>query len=693
MQHDVTATNRLISETSPYLLQHAHNPVDWFPWNEEALSLAQELNKPILLSIGYSACHWCHVMAHESFEDAVTAQVMNQLFINIKIDREERPDLDKIYQLAHQVLTQRGGGWPLTMILTPDTQTPFFAGTYFPKEPRHEMPAFVDVIKRIEGFYRHHKEDVDHHNEALLAVFRQVDASHVPGNEMISPAPIDEARCQLEKNYDQLFAGFGEAPKFPHPTNLSRLLRHWAATAIAGNPDKTALDMATTTLRAMAMGGVYDQLGGGFYRYSVDQEWMIPHFEKMLYDNGPLLVLYCEAWKATGMPLFERVALETAEWVMREMQSSEGGYYSTLDADSEGEEGRYYVWTPEAVELLLPEVEYKVFALHFGLNRVANFQSQWHLHVYESLENVADQLTMSVAEVKDHINAAKQTLFRVREERIRPGRDDKILTSWNGLMIKGLAMVGRRFQRQDVIRSAENALDFIKSTLWRNGRLLATYKDGKAHLMAYLDDYVYLIDAVLELLQARWRDGDLEFALSLAEVVLSQFEDKQNGGFYFTANDHEKLIYRPMLLSDEALPSGNGIAAQVLIRLGHVVGEARYLDAAERTLKAAWGNICRMPYAHNALLDAVEEYLYPTEIIILRGESPALLEWQQHCQQHYAPRRLVLAIPNEIERLPGGLGVRASKKGPVAYRCKGHQCSAPIEDLVLLDKVLSFNQV
>jgi len=693
MQNDSGPANRLISETSPYLLQHAYNPVDWFPWCDEALTLAQELNKPILLSIGYSACHWCHVMAHESFEDAATAQVMNALFINIKVDREERPDLDKIYQFAHQVLTQRGGGWPLSMILMPDTRTPFFAGTYFPKEPRHGMPSFVDVIKRVEGFYRHHKEDVDHHNEALLDVLRQVDASHVPGDEAITPTPIDEARFQLEKNYDGLFAGFGEAPKFPHPTNITRLLRHWASTAIAGNADKTALDMAVTTLKAMAMGGVFDQLGGGFYRYSVDQEWMIPHFEKMLYDNGPLLTLYCHAWKATADPLFERTAMETAEWVMREMQSPEGGYYSSLDADSEGEEGRYYVWTPEAVKLLLPEVEYKVFAPYFGLDRAANFEGQWHLHIYESLEKVAKSHHMEAGEARDLINSARQALFRVRDERVRPGLDDKVLTSWNGLMIKGMAMAGHCFARQDIIRSAESALDFIKTRLWINDRLLATYKGGKAHTMAYLDDYVYLIDAILELLQIRWRDGDLAFALSLAEVVLSQFEDKQNGAFYFTANDHEKLMYRPKSLPDEAMPSGNGVAAQVLIRLGHLVGETRYLEAAEKTLKAAWGNICRTPYAHNALLDAVEEYLYPTETIILRGEPKALAEWQVRCQQHYAPRRMVIAIPNHVGTLPGLLSQYVPGKTVIAYICSGHQCSAPIDDLALLDARLVTNQV
>ena len=673
-------TNRLATETSPYLLQHADNPVQWYPWNEEALNLARQLDKPILLSIGYSACHWCHVMAHESFEDEQTAQVMNDLFVNIKVDREERPDLDKIYQFAHQVLTQRGGGWPLTMILTPDDHTPFFAGTYFPKEPRYGMPSFADIIERVESFYRQNRGDVDKQNNALKDVLRQVEASYKPTDSSLSPMPLDEARRQLEKSYDGLYGGFGEAPKFPHPSNISRLFRHWSATKNDGNPDKTALDMALTTLKAMGMGGINDQLGGGFCRYSVDQEWMIPHFEKMLYDNGPLLSLYSEAWAITGEAFYQRIASETAEWVMREMQADEGGYYSSLDADSEGEEGRFYVWMPEDVKPLLSKVEYDVFAHHYGLDKQANFEGSWHLHVYETLEDTARQYGISLDEANELVASARQTLFRIREDRVKPGRDDKVLTAWNGLMIKGMAAAGRRLQRPDFIRSAESSLKFIKQQLWVSGRLLASYKDGKAHLNAYLDDYVFLVDAILELLQARWNSTDLEFAIELIEVVLDVFEDKDQGGFYFTSSDHEELIQRPKVLMDESLPAGNGVAAYVLQRLGHLLGEVRYLDAAEKSLKVAWDNILRTPYAHNTLLDAVEEYLYPPQTIIVRAKVDDLKQWQDHAAAHYSPRRFVVTISDAERELPGLLSQRIARGEFVAYVCEGHQCQPPISD-------------
>jgi len=680
--------NHLANETSPYLQQHAENPVDWYPWGEEALTLARQLDKPILLSIGYSACHWCHVMAHESFEDPATAQVMNDLFVNIKVDREERPDLDKIYQFSHQVLTQRGGGWPLTMILTPDDQTPFFAGTYFPKEQRYGMPPFVDIMRRVENFFRENRSEVVKQNDSLREVFRQVEASHQSTREEITSLPLDLARRQLENNYDGLYGGFGEAPKFPHPSNINRLLRHWAATNAEGNPDKTALDMALTTLRAMAMGGMNDQLGGGFCRYSVDQEWMIPHFEKMLYDNGPLLALYSDAWSITGDSFYRRIASETAEWVMREMQSEEGGYYSSLDADSEGEEGAYYVWHRNAVRELLSTDEYQIFAHHYGLDRQPNFEGRWHLHVYETLEDTAKKSGLTLSQAAELLTSAKQKLFRVREERVKPGRDEKILVSWNALMIKGMAISGRRLGRKDIIDSAERAVDFIQQYLWHEQRLIATYKDGKAHLNAYLDDYAFLAEALLELLQCRWRESDFNFLLSLANAMVENFHDDANGGFFFTSHDHESLIQRPKNIMDESVPSGNGVAAHVLIRLGHLLASTTYLDAAEGAIKSAWDNIQRTPYAHNTLLDAVEEYLYPTEVIVLRGEAEELEKWQQYCTQDYAPRRLVLGIPNGTEGLPDMLQQRTQKGSIVAYVCTGHECKSPVTDLEEFSKLI-----
>jgi uncharacterized protein YyaL (SSP411 family) len=701
-------TNHLSGQTSPYLLQHAHNPVDWYPWGAEALDKARREDKPILLSVGYSACHWCHVMAHESFEDAQTASVMNELFVNIKVDREERPDLDKIYQTAHHLLTQRGGGWPLTMVLTPNDHTPFFAGTYFPPAPRHGMPAFADLMRRVETFYRKQRNDIDKQNDALVAALRSTNPVSSAQETALTLAPLHTARRQIEDSFDPQFGGFSRAPKFPHPTNIELLMRQWAHSAMINGYDKAdgrALGIARFTLQMMALGGIYDQLGGGFCRYSVDDRWMIPHFEKMLYDNGPLLTLYAQATAATHEPLFRRIAIETANWVMAEMQSPEGGYYSTLDADSEGQEGKFYVWTQEQVRELLTEQEYQIIAQRFGLNRAANFEIHggisvaggrmpeateggWHLHVFENTETIARALGLPEQQVMEILGAARQKLFEAREARIHPGCDEKILTSWNGLMIKGMAVTGRLLGEDVFIDSAERALDFIKATLWKDGRLLATYKDGKAHLQAYLDDYVFLIDAILEFSQARWRDGDLAFAVELAEVVLTHFQDDAHGGFFFTADDHEKLMYRPKPVIDDATPAGNGIAATVLGRLGYLLGEPRYLEAAERTVKAAWQDIERIPYAHTTLLLALEEMLNPPQNIILRGESLAMQAWQARCHGAYAPRRLAFAIPADAKNLPPALSARSAAADVVAYVCNGHTCSAPITELAELDIVL-----
>ncbi|HRY16190.1 MAG TPA: thioredoxin domain-containing protein, partial [Candidatus Competibacteraceae bacterium] len=548
-------TNRLIHETSPYLRQHAHNPVDWYPWNEEALDKARRENKPILLSIGYSACHWCHVMAHESFEDEATAQVMNELFVNIKVDREERPDLDKIYQTAFQMLHRRAGGWPLTMFLTHDDHIPFVGGTYFPNQPRYGMPAFVDILRRVSDHYHQRPADIRQQNQALLEILHgELAAPSAAGKIELTVAPLQAARDQAVSHFDPTHGGFGGAPKFPHPTSLERLLRHWTASLQRGEPDHQAETAALFTLRKMALGGIYDHLGGGFYRYSVDAEWQIPHFEKMLYDNGPLLALYAQAWRATQDPLFHTVAEETGVWLIREMQSPEGGYYATLDADSEGEEGKFYLWTPEQVREQLTTEEYAVFAVCYGLELPANFEGHaWHLRVAAEPAELARRLNVEPAQVNAWLTAAQRKLFSVRSKRIWPGRDEKILTAWNGLAIRGMAIAGRHLGQPDFVASAERALDFIHNQLWRAGRLQAVYKDGQSRLNAYLDDYAFLIDGILELLQCRWRDGDLDFALALADVLLDRFEDRRNGGFYFTADDHETLIQRPKPPHDDAL--------------------------------------------------------------------------------------------------------------------------------------------
>ncbi|MFQ6023690.1 MAG: thioredoxin domain-containing protein [Acidiferrobacterales bacterium] len=685
---DTGHTNRLINETSPYLLQHAHNPVDWYPWNEEALARARDKGKPILLSIGYSACHWCHVMEHESFEDEQVAKVMNEKFVCIKVDREERPDLDKIYQTAHQILVQRPGGWPLTMFLRPEDHMPFFGGTYFPKEPKHGLPAFADVLRRVETFYRENRDALDQQTVSLRDIFTRIHPAAAAYGVHITPDVLNRAYAELKQQFDPRYGGFGGAPKFPHPSSMDRCLRYWAHSVINNGADKQALHIAAYTLHAMASGGIYDQLGGGFCRYSVDEAWRIPHFEKMLYDNAQLLSLYADAVVATGDPVFKRVASETAEWVMREMQSSDGGYYSTLDADSEGEEGKFYVWTREELQALVSPEEWSALELRYGLQGNGNFEGKWHLNVSTDIDDIAKSLGVSRQQVVEQLKRAQQKLWEAREGRVRPGRDEKVLTSWNGLMIKGMARAGRLLARSDFLASAERALNFIRDQLWRDGRLLATAKDGRAHLKAYLDDYVFLMDGVLELLQARWRTADLELIVSLAETVLQHFENKKQGGFYFTPDDHERLVYRPMPTHDDAVPSGNGVAAHVLLRVGHLLGEVKYLDAAAHALKALHTSITHSPSAHGTLLLAVEEYLFPTQTIVLRGRPEAMQSWLARCNQFYAPRRLTVAVPDDGEALPGILAEREPKAAVTAYVCSGHSCSAPITELAELDAEL-----
>jgi uncharacterized protein len=670
--------NQLADETSPYLLQHADNPVDWHPWNEQTLALAREQGKPILLSIGYSACHWCHVMAHESFEDEETSELMNELFVNIKVDREERPDLDKLYQTAHALITQRNGGWPLTMFLTPDDQLPFFGGTYFPKQPYHGLPAFKDLLQNVAQYFQSHQDEIHKQNSQLSQAFEQIYQGEDAGG-ILDSAPIDAARMQLAQSFDEHDGGLGQAPKFPHVGAMERLLRHWAATKHNGQEDQRALHMVRFTLQRMSEGGVFDQLGGGFCRYSVDTQWMIPHFEKMLYDNGPLLGLLSELAVATGDELFVRTARETANWVMREMQSPEGGYYSALDADSEGEEGKFYCWTQTEAATVLGDETFRVFAARYGMDRPANFEGKWHLHVFEDFRKLSDEFSLDEDTIRRRIDAARNELFQIREQRIHPGCDNKILTSWNALMIKGMLQAARHLNEPGYATSALRALSFIRDTLWKNQRLLATYKDGRAHLNAYLDDYAYLIDALLESLQWQWNTEHLEWAQQLANVLLDHFESPQ-GGFFFTADDHEQLIERPRGFADEAMPSGNAVAARALLRLGYLLGESRYLEAAERSLKAGLQAMRQSPIGHTSLITALEEYLYPPSLLVLRGDLNQLTPITQMANTRYSPRLLCLAIPDDINDLPAGLADK-SPQGPLTgYFCEGTSCQSPQTD-------------
>ena len=658
--------NRLASQTSPYLQQHAANPVDWYPWGPEALERARREDKPILLSVGYSACHWCHVMAHESFEDPAVAALMNRLFVNVKVDREERPDLDQIYQSAHQMLAQRPGGWPLTMFLSPDG-TPFFGGTYFPKAARFGLPGFPELCERIAAIWRDKQPDIARQNSEVQKALARTLPRRPSRRPELSRDLLRAVLDNLRASFDPRFGGFGAAPKFPHPTDLELCLR------------KGETDIAHTTLKRMCEGGIYDQLGGGFSRYSVDAQWMIPHFEKMLYDNGPLLSLLADAWLVTGERLYARCAEETAGWIMREMQSPEGGYYSSLDADSEHEEGKFYVWSRDEAQAALTGEEYAVLSPHFGLDQPPNFENRhWHLHVARPVEPGKEGI----------LEKAKQKLFAARAKRVRPGRDEKVLVSWNALAIRGMAHAGRVFGREPWIASARRALGFIRSRMWRDGRLLATSKDGHAHLAAYLDDYAYLMAALIELLQSEFSLQDLEFAGQLAEVLLAQFEDAEGGGFFFTARDHEALIHRPKPGYDNATPSGNAVAAWGLGRLAALTGEQRYAAAAERTLELFYPMMRDSPAGYGAMTIALDEHLQPPGVLVLRGRPEALARWRAELAREFLPDTTVLAIADGMSGLPPALDKPARPEPVNGWLCRGVNCLLPISDLVDLRRTL-----
>jgi uncharacterized protein len=664
--------NRLAQETSPYLQQHADNPVEWYPWGEAALSQSKATGKPILLSVGYSACHWCHVMAHESFENEDVARVMNELFVNIKVDREERPDIDQIYQVAQAMLTQRNGGWPLTMFLTPD-QIPFFGGTYFPREARYGLPGFPDLLRRVRRFYDENAEEIRTQNAQLVSMLDRTQPSGRAHPSQLTREPIEKAAQALEGMFDGEHGGFGAAPKFPHPDSIELLLRHFGAT---GNDN--ARVMAEFTLTKMAEGGIYDQVGGGFARYSVDERWTIPHFEKMLYDNGWLLRLYAEAWTATRNPLFERVCDETAAWVMREMQSPEGGYYSSLDADSEGEEGKFYVWTLEEVQALLDPSEFAIASAIWGLDRAPNFEGKhWHLVLARPIGEIARELDMNDGMAQMYLDSARRKLRDAREKRIRPGRDEKVLVSWNALMIAGMARASRVFARPDWLESARAALDFIRRAMWKDGKLLATYKDNRAHLNAYLDDHAFLLAALLEMLQADFRAADLEWATEIGDLLLEDFHDREDGGFFFTSHHHEKLIHRPKPGPDNATPSGNGVAAWALSRLSFLTGDTRFSDPVGATLGLFWPQINRHPSGFGSLLMALDEHLEPPRTIIVSGATENLASWRELLDPAFMPRTLVLYIPGGTTGIPPVLS-KPARDDAQAWVCEGMTCLAPV---------------
>lgn len=657
-------TNHLIETTSPYLRQHAHNPVNWYPWGEEALALARNANKPILLSIGYAACHWCHVMAHESFEDEQTANLMNELFINIKVDREERPDLDKVYQTAHYMLTKQNGGWPLTVFLTPDL-IPFYSGTYFPREARYHLPAFKDVLTTIAAIYNDRPEDVNKQNAELLGILRNI--SHPTEQRPLDISPWNQAFIELKNSYDTQNGGFNGAPKFPQPAKLAFLLKQKSF-------------MAIDTLQHMAEGGIYDQLGGGFFRYAVDARWRIPHFEKMLYDNAQLLYVLSKAASVFENKSFlNDIIRATADWVIGTMRSADGGFYSSIDADSEGSEGKYYTWDKAEIAALLTPEELAVAQVYFGLNEEPpNFEGHWHFHVKNSADKVAETLNLTLSETNEYLNSAKSKLLKAREQRTAPGIDKKQLTAWNSLTIKGLIAAGEVLNEPRYVNSAQSAFTFIQEKLWRNQRLLASYMEGKAELPAYLDDYVFLIDALLLSLQSHWQTKQLLFAIQLTDLLLEYFYDNNAGAFFFTASDHEKLLYRPKTMLDEAIPAGNGVAVRVLTTLGFLLGNSDYLSAAEKTLQAAFPYLEKFPAEHCTLLLGLKEFLEPLPIVVIRGPADDMKQWLQSSRNNV----LMFAIPADEQALPQIL----AEKKPLpdktcAYICEGMKCLNVIDNL------------
>ena len=653
--------NRLRDATSPYLLQHADNPVDWYPWGEEALLRARAENKPILLSIGYSACHWCHVMAHESFADRDIAALMNRLFINIKVDREERPDLDKIYQAAHQLLSQANGGWPLTMFLTPDDQVPYFGGTYFPNSPRHGRPGFADVLTRVAQTYQQRGAQMDEFKQGMVTAL----AAQLAGSENVDggfePALMARAVLQFTQSFDATYGGFGGAPKFPHPQALALLLAEHAP-------------LVEFSLRAMAAGGLVDHVGGGFYRYSTDAHWSIPHFEKMLYDNAALLGLYAEVGATRNLPDLSAVARATADWLVADMQELAGGFHASIDADAAGEEGSYYVWDRDEVSSLLG-ADYARFAANYGLDGAANFAARWHLR--RPAARRAQPLTPPDAATRGQL----RKLYDARTQRVAPRHDDKILTAWNALTIRALATTGRLLARPDYVAAASRALDFLIARHWRAGHLLATSRAGVASVPAYLDDYAFLLAASLELLSYRWRRSDVDFAIALAEVLLTDFEDYERGGFYFTARDHERLLVRVRTFSDDALPAGNVMAAEALLTLAHLLGEPRYQRAAERGLGAATEAAQRWPQGHaSALLATYRHASAPPHVIVRGDDEVEIAVWRELLTAHTGKLARCYAIPRDERALPGLLEARVARAGAAvtAYVCRGEHCSAAV---------------
>ncbi|MEK6666671.1 MAG: thioredoxin domain-containing protein, partial [candidate division NC10 bacterium] len=662
--------NRLAKETSPYLLQHKGNPVDWYPWGEEAFAQARAEDKPILLSVGYSACHWCHVMERESFEDPEIARLMNELFVNIKVDREERPDVDQIYMQAVQAMTGHGG-WPMTVFLSPDG-VPFYGGTYFPPVERHGMPAFPRLLRSVADAYQNRKAEVLQSGRQLVEQMAQGERLRTSAT-LLTHDILLEAFQGISGEFDERDGGIGRAPKFPQPMIWDFILRFWRRT---GNP--TALEMLKLTLTRMARGGMYDQLGGGFHRYSVDGQWLIPHFEKMLYDNGQLARLYLHAWLATGDQEYRRVAEETLDYILREMTHLEGGFYSSQDADSEGEEGKFFVWTPEEIRAALGDDELARVALRYwGVDDGPNFEGKNILWVPRepSEEHPAGVIAK-----------ARKRLYEVRERRVHPGRDDKVLAAWNGLACRAFAEAGRALGRPDYTQAAVKNIAFILSVMRKDGRLLRSWKDGEAKLLGYLEDYAMTADACLAVYEATFDHRWLDEARGLADEILRLFWDKEKEAFFDTGADHEQLVVRPRNLFDNAVPCGSSVTVEVLVRLAVLTGEERYESHALRALRPIADLMSRYPTGFGRFLCALDFHLGPVNEVALvwppgkNGLEPLLAQ----VFGRYLPNRVVVGCADGEPTARAGIPLLESRPllggKATAYVCQRYVCQSPTTD-------------
>lgn len=663
--------NRLINETSPYLLQHSHNPVDWYPWGSEALQKAQREDKPIFLSIGYAACHWCHVMEHESFEDAATAAQLNENFVPIKVDREERPDLDSIYMSAVVALTGQGG-WPMSMFLTPQG-VPFYGGTYFPNTRRYNMPAFTDVLSAMSDAWKNRREEIMTSGSQIL---QAIQAGDLPTQDApLDPHTLDHAAAYTREAFDEINGGWGSAPKFPQPMTLEFLIRRYVVTH-----DDLLLKMITQTLDKMARGGIYDQLGGGFHRYSTDATWLVPHFEKMLYDNAQLARVYLHAWQITQNDFHRRIVEETLDYVAREMTDPRGGFYSTQDADSEGHEGKFYVWSAEEIRIVLGD-EAQVFLDAYDVTERGNFEGKNILHVVRDMDVRAAMQHASQAEIESRLETARQKLLAVREQRVKPARDEKVLTAWNGLMLAAFAEAARTLQRADYRAIAERNANFMLGEMRdTNGRLRRSWKQGDARLNGYLEDYANLTEGLLALYETTFDAQWFITARELADEMLAHFADPQFG-FFDTSDDHETLVTRPKDLYDNAVPSGNAMAATVLQKLNAFTGDSRYTDAALRALQRVQPAMKSAPLGFAQWLCALDFALAKPKEIAIIGTSEQVPSLLKIVFREYRPNQVVaVGLPGQASPIPLLEGRTQLNGRATAYVCHGFTCQLPVTE-------------